>query len=73
MKRMRDEACYREETNASIAVIANLGLQYVSGLRRVMDKVNFREEFLEIKVYFSMDSSCIPNHRSSMSLIFKRL
>lgn len=45
----------------------NVGLPYVSGLRGVMDKVNFREGFLEIRVSFSMDSSYFQNPRSSMS------
>jgi len=77
---MRDKDCYREERNASIAEkigswvkVANLGLQYLSGLRGVTEKVNFRQVCLEIRVDFSMDSSCIPNHRSSMCLIFKKL
>lgn len=45
----------------------NVGLPYVSGLRGLMDKVNFREEFLEIRVSFNMDSSYFQNSGSSVS------
>lgn len=69
-----DEDCYgNKEINPLERKIdlwvemPNVGLPYVSGLRGVMDKVNFREGFLEIRVSFSMDSSYFQNPRSSMS------